>query len=73
MALPEVATLNDPWDRPFVIELSGNTEAFEELADGTRTADKVVIVVIRSAGQDGEPNTPDDLTWRIYADGLVKP
>ena len=57
----------------FVIELSGNTEAFEELAEGSTTADKVVLVVIRSAGQDGEPNTADDLTWRIYADGSAKP
>ena len=73
MALPELASLNDPWDRPFVIELSGNTEAFEDLTKGTQTADKVVLVVIRSAGQDGEPNTSDDLTWRIYADGTAKP
>ena len=73
MGLPELASLNDPWDRPFVIELSDNKEAYAELADGTKTNDEVVLVVIRSAGDDGEPNTSDDLTWRIYADGQAKP
>ena len=61
MGLPELASLNDPWDRPFVIELSDNKEAYAELADGTKTNDEVVLVVIRSAGDDGEPNTSDDL------------
>jgi hypothetical protein len=73
LALPEVASLVDPWSRPFVLELSDNIEAFEELAEGTRSADEVVLVVIRSSGQDGEPNTSDDLTWQVYVDGVARP
>ena len=73
LALSSLLAARDPWDRPFVIELSDDQESYAELAEGELEADAIAIAVIRSSGEDGEPDTPDDLRWRVMADGSVSP
>jgi hypothetical protein len=73
LALPEVLDARDPWDRPFVVELADDPEAREELAAGRTRADQTTLAVVRSAGEDGKPESADDLVWRILMDGSIRP
>ena len=60
LTLEPVTSARDPWGRPFVIELSATL------------LDDAPLALVRSAGEDGEPDSDDDLSWAIRADGTVQ-
>jgi len=59
----------DPWGGALRVALAGSTDAFQDLAAGITTAEKVRLATVRSAGKDGQLETADDIVTTVMVDG----
>ncbi|MEN0063289.1 MAG: M1 family metallopeptidase [Myxococcota bacterium] len=67
-----VAPLKDPWQGSLRLAFAADPEPFAKLAAGTSKPERVRLATFRSAGEDQAFETPDDLVWKVMADGSTR-